>query len=197
MMASVPGLGWPEYPDRGYSRLTRPPGGEAGPRRDPGPASGAAATADRQPEQAGTGAAGLVRMPGGLGWPGEPRAAVPPRAADHGAAGDGAAGDGGAAADGVTDQGATDYGAGWAARPDLPAGREAEDYPGRLETAAQVRGGPPGQPGAVSRGTGSDSGGRHPGWPDDETGQESETAMAEGRAWTSADQEAAARRAGD
>ena len=203
MMASVPGLGWPEYPDRSYSRLTRPSGGEAGPRRDPGRAAGAAATADRRPEQAGT--AGLVRVPGGLGWPGEPRAAVPPRPADHGATDHGAtdhgatdhgatdhgATDHGATDHGATDHGATDHGAGWAARPSRP-GRDAEDYPGRLETAAQVRDEQPGQPpGAVSRGTGNHSGGRHTGWPDDETGQESETAMAEGRAWTSADQEAA------
>jgi chromosome partitioning protein len=70
--------------------------------------------------------------------------------------------------------------------------RDAEDYPDRLEGPAQVQDEHPGSPaGAVSRGTGRHGRGRHTGWQDDETGQESETAMAEGRAWTSADQEAA------
>ena len=199
MMASVPGLGWPEYPHRSYSRLARPSGGEAVARRDPGLGQGAAATENRNPERAGE--VGPAR-PGGLGWPGEPRPAVPPRAADHGA------GDHGAADHGPGDRRAADHGAGehggdrgaadhgtadrGAVRADRPASRPAEDYPGRLESAAQVRDEQPGlRAGRVSRGTGIHSGGRHTGWPAGETGQESETAMAEGRAWTSADQEAA------
>ena len=127
MMASVPGLGWPEYgPDR--SSL---PAGPLVRCRSPGrvgvriAAAGAAATADRQPERAGD-ALAWAGLPGGLGWPGEPRAAVPPRAADHGACRWCRCG----AAPTVRDHGAQTT----VRRRRADRAAAAEDYPGRLET---------------------------------------------------------------
>jgi chromosome partitioning protein len=159
MMASVPGLGWPERANRGSSRLGSSPGAQPGPRRGPGAAADRPASTGPQP--GGASYRGLGERLAGLGWPGEPRAAAPPRAADHGAG---------------------------QPRPDQAA---AGNHPDRLESQARDRGQQQDSPGSVSRGTGVHSGGRHTGWPDYETRQESETAMAEGRAWTSADQEAA------
>ncbi len=186
---------WPGlagYPDRSRSRLdARPVPSHAA--SGSGSRPDRAATADRQPERAGE--AGLAKLPSGLGWPGGPRAAVPPRAADHGAA------DGGAAYGGAptvvrltvvppTTVPPTTVLAGRHGRTGGRPGGGGLSWPAGTSGAGSGRAA--GSPaGAVSRGTGIHSGGRHPGWPDDKTGQESETAMAEGRAWTSADQEAA------
>jgi len=170
MMASVPGLGWPEHADRGPARPGHPSAAQSTARRSPGTAPGVAVTQDAA--QAYRSERGLTRPSAGLGWPAELRSALAPEAADSG----------------PHVQASADMPAG----PEAGDYREAEDYRFRLESPAQVQDEQPGPPaGAVSRGTGHHGRGRHTGWPDDETGQESETAMAEGRAWTSADHEAA------
>jgi chromosome partitioning protein len=162
MMAPGPGLGWPEQ--AGWQgRPGRPPRDDGAPDhpRDTGPAEPSCAAGHPAPGGHGTGGSAMAC---GLGWPVARRVALRPAMESEGR-------------DTVSWSGRDD--------PARAAGNRAAapDSPGQARQARHSTAD------AVSRGTTAHREGGAAVWQEDETGQESETDMAEGRAPARADQE--------